>query len=71
MPRKKQIEDRAEDLGKEVGGYIFKEAFGALADVIKDAFNSSDDDDEESERNIPKASPKPKKSSPKTGKKKK
>ena len=57
--RKKQIEDRAEDLGKEVGGYIFKEAFGALADVIKDAFNSSDDDDDEEDN----------KTSSKTGKK--
>ena len=61
MARKKQIEDRAEDLGKEVGGYIFKEAFGALADVIKEAFNSSDDDDEEPRKDT--------KSSPKTGKK--
>lgn len=59
--RKKQIEDRAEDLGKEVGGYIFKEAFGALADVIKEAFNSSDDDDEEPSKDT--------KPSPKTGKK--
>lgn len=59
--RKKQIEDRAEDLGKEVGGYIFKEAFGALADVIKEAFNSSDDDDEEPSKDA--------KPSPKTGKK--
>lgn len=62
MARKKQIEDRAEDLGKEVGGYIFKEAFGALADVIKEAFNSSDDDDDEESK-------KDTKSSPKTGKK--
>ena len=45
--RKKRIEDHAENLGKEVGGFIFKEAFGALADAIKTAFNSTDDDDED------------------------
>jgi hypothetical protein len=44
--RKKRIEDRAEDLGKEVGGYFFKEAFGMVADAIKSAFHATDDDDD-------------------------
>jgi len=44
---KKQIEDSAENLGKEVGGYLFKQAFGALADAITDAFASSEETTEE------------------------
>jgi len=61
MARRKQIEDRAEDLGKEVGGYIFKEAFGALADVIKSAFNDESEEDEEPEPRPKPAKPKKKK----------
>lgn len=46
---KKQIEDSAENLGKEVGGYFFKQAFGALADAITDVFTSSEEEESEEE----------------------
>lgn len=43
MNRKQKIGDSAENLGKEVGGFIFREAFESLVDVIKDAFSSDEE----------------------------